>query len=120
MFKKTIDLCARAQKPSEAIGVLDELLELGIKPTCLTFDRVIVASAKKGNRKSTLSILDLKVIIEGIPKVVSTSIATTSACRKASQSEKALELFNSMEGRGATPNVNSYSAAISACEKCGQ
>ena len=28
MFNETIDLCARAQEPSEAIVVLDELLEL--------------------------------------------------------------------------------------------
>ena len=34
---------------NEAIGVLDELLELDLKPTCATFNRVMEASANTGN-----------------------------------------------------------------------
>ena len=119
MFNGTRDVYARAQKPSEAIGLLGELLELGLKPTCATFNRVMKASANTGNWKSTPSLLDFMAEEGVMPDVVSTNTAA-SACGKARQWEKALELFNSMEGRGVKPNVISYSAAISACGKARQ
>ena len=43
-----------------------------------------------------------------------------SACEKGGRWVMALELFNSMGGRGVKPDAISNSAAISACEKGGQ
>ena len=111
-------MCASA-KPSKAIGLSGEFLELGLNPTCATFYRVMVASANTVNLKCTLSILELMAEEGVMPDVVRTNTAT-SACGEARRWEKALELFNSLMGRGATPTVVSYSAAISACEKGGQ
>ena len=52
MFNETTGVCARAQKPSEVIGVLDELLEFSLKPNCVTLSKVLKASAKTGNWKT--------------------------------------------------------------------
>ena len=53
------------------------------------------------------------------PDVISYS-AAISACEKAAQCERALEILDEMKRRGVAPNVFSYSAAISACEKGGR
>ena len=46
--------------------------------------------------------------------------AAISACEKAKQSEKALELVEEMQQKGLEPDVITYNAAISACEKAKQ
>lgn len=53
------------------------------------------------------------------PNVVSYS-AAISACEKARNWEKAIELLNEMQSRGVEPTVMSFNATISACEKGGQ
>ena len=50
------------------------------------------------------------------PDVV-TYNAAISACRKAHQPERALEVLAEMQGRGLEPSVITYNAAIKACGK---
>ena len=51
-----------------------------------------------------------------VPDVV-TFNALISACEKAKQPERALEVFDAMQQQGVVPNVITYNALISACEK---
>merc|ERR1712226_1283361 len=53
----------------------------------------------------------------GLQPDVITYSALISACEKACEPEKALELFVEMQRRGLQPDVITYSALISACGK---
>jgi len=46
--------------------------------------------------------------------------AAISSCEKGLNSSKALQIFDRMKKRGVEPTVITYSALISALEKCGQ
>eukprot|EP00614_Pseudopedinella_elastica_P007526 CAMPEP_0172592480 /NCGR_PEP_ID=MMETSP1068-20121228/11460_1 /TAXON_ID=35684 /ORGANISM="Pseudopedinella elastica, Strain CCMP716" /LENGTH=151 /DNA_ID=CAMNT_0013389485 /DNA_START=132 /DNA_END=583 /DNA_ORIENTATION=+ len=98
-FNATIDACARARKPSEAIGLLDDLPNLGLKPNHATFNGIMKAYANTGGWKSTLRVLD-RMVEEGVMPNEFNMNTAISACGKARQWKMALELFNSMEGRG--------------------
>jgi pentatricopeptide repeat protein len=56
----------------------------------------------------------------GIEPEVITYNAAMTACGKASQWERALELLSEMRERGLEPDMITYSVAISACEKGSQ
>ena len=55
----------------------------------------------------------------GFSNVITYS-AAISACEKATQAQKALELLEEMRQKGLEPDVITYNAAISACEKATQ
>ena len=54
---------------------------------------------------------------KGLEPDVITCSAAISACEKAKQLRKALELLEEMRQKGLEPDVITYNAAISACEK---
>ena len=51
---------------------------------------------------------------------VITYIGAISACGKGEQWHQALSLLQETQSANVIPNVSTYSAAISACENCGQ
>ncbi|CAE8614947.1 unnamed protein product, partial [Polarella glacialis] len=86
-----------------------------VEPDVISYNAAMSACVKAGQWQLALGLLSLMPLFDRI----SCSIAI-SACASAAQWKPALELLKNMPELRIFPNVISYSAAITSCEKGGQ
>ncbi len=120
VLKCTVSLITKpTANYQDAIRLLNNLTDAGIKPNVITYTAVISACKKGGKAEEALEIFN-KMLDAAITPNVITYSAVISACEKGGKAEEALEIFNKMLDAGIKPDVITYNAVISACEKGGK
>ena len=123
-YNSTISACEKAGQWERALELLSEMQEHGLEPDVISYSATISACEKGGEWRRALELFN--EMRRRRPEIEPNSFiynAMISACEKArggAEWQCAIELLDEMTERGIEPDVISYSAAISACEKGGE
>ena len=113
-FNSLIDACGRSDQHARAVSLFEELEASDtLAPDVVTYNVLIATHGRAGLAEQALAYLDRMRQARLRPDLL-TYNSLISACEKAGWWQKALHLLYEMRGAaGLTPDVVSYSAAIS-------
>ncbi|CAJ1458051.1 unnamed protein product [Effrenium voratum] len=131
-YNRSINSCAKASQWIAALHLAREMLTADISPTIITFNSLLNASARAGQRLDSvrafsisnpryfiaMALLDTIVALQVLPDVISYSSAIR-ACEENSLWLEAVGLLHTMDQAQITPNGISYNSVISVCQGCG-
>ena len=109
-FNSLIAACGRCSRPDVAVEVLNEMEHRGIDPDELSYRNAIIACNQAEHARSRVS--------NGAES--SPLVEESDELLKFEWWEVALSLLRRMKESGLTPDIQTYSSAISACEAGGQ
>lgn len=116
-------LMGKAKKWWAALGVFEDLLEIGPNPNNLSYELILshfnfllTAARKKGMWKWGVRLIN-KMQEKGLRPGSREWNAVLVACSKASETSVAVQIFARMVEQGEKPTVVSYGALLSALEK---
>jgi len=110
-------LCIAGQL-KEAYELLNKMVSKYIKPDVYTFDIMVEALCKEGKVDEAQIVIDeMMVQVEVEPDVVIFN-SFMHGCFVGNQPNKAKDTFDSMDQRGVTPDIHSYSYTIMIKELC--
>ncbi|CAM9899125.1 unnamed protein product, partial [Discosporangium mesarthrocarpum] len=114
--------CARAGKPEEVSGLLEEMQAGGLEPNLGFLNSVTLAHSMAGDMEAAVQSLE-DARAAGLGPDTAGYNHVILGCSRAGRYELALEVFDALEGEKRTqarPDRRSYNAALEACARGGQ
>jgi pentatricopeptide repeat domain-containing protein 1 len=109
-FNSLIAACGRSARPDVAIQVLNEMEHHGVDPDVRSFRHAIIACNQAEHARSRL--IEENEESAGVGNIHEGFVFEWWEC--------ALSLLRRMKETGLTPDIQTYSSCISACEAAGQ
>jgi pentatricopeptide repeat protein len=120
-YNAAIRTCAEAQDLEGAFRLMDEVISRGLTPTIVTFGSLMTACERVG------SVDDMNLVFELLNQFNENRLdteqikpneiiygAAISCCRKAAQSDRAVQLLKKMIKAGLSPNTATFNTVIMA------
>ena len=115
-----MSICAVAQRPKEAVSVLDRMGKAGVNAGLSSYNIAVSALAHQGQWRKALKIITY-MEKQAVWPDTKTYTSAMEACAKAGEWQRALLLLEEMVAqKGVPPSIPSYNAAMKACVTGGQ
>lgn len=113
VYNAAIRVCAEACDLKRAFRLLEEVRELGIERTEITYGSMMTACQRVGDIQSVSKVFQMLKEDEIVPNEIIYG-AAISCCRKSKESERALLLLRKMMKEGLNPNVATLNTVLMA------
>lgn len=122
-FNSCLTCCGRAHRWSEALGLLQEVKDRGLRATVVTYSACMSACHKAQRLGSAKLTVNLRKWREALQVMASADVkldvvaygGAIAACRE--QWQAAIALLNQMQSEQLEPNIIIYNSLLKACVK---
>ena len=119
-FNAAMEGCRRLGRHGQALALWEELLRVGVRPDRSTYRLAMVCALRLGRHALAYDVW-LRLSADDVVQAgVDEYTAAISACGLGGKSQRALELFDEMEGSGVGADTNAMHVAILACERAAE